>query len=130
MFLPFFPGRAPLFILFLSMFHVFSKRTRDFEHCLAIVCAISLLNQLQSISDARKTVCDSMSLYKLTSVLFHKVCDLKASQMNVQCNLIQEHMLDEFELSDNAGEANKKICYAKGECDVDHSTVTRWLQEP
>ena len=59
--------------------------------------------------------------------------DLKATQMNMQCRLIQELMLYEFELGYNTVEANKNLC--KGEGTVDHNTVqvqeiSLRLQEP
>ena len=52
---------------------------------------------------------------------------VKASQMNVQCNLNWELMLSEFELSCDVLEATQNICYAKGE--VDHSTVPIWFKK-
>ena len=46
------------------------------------------------------------------------------------CNsLIEELMLYESELGNNAAEATKTICCAKGEGAVDDSTVTRWLKK-
>ena len=48
--------------------------------------------------------------------LFHSVCDLKDTQMNVQYNLIWELILYGF-------------CCEKHEGTVDHSTVTRWLKK-
>ena len=41
--------------------------------------------------------------------------DLKAARMNVQCSLIRELRLNEFEQGHNASEAAKKICYTNGE---------------
>ena len=57
------------------------------------------------------------------------MCDLKDTQMNVQCNLIQELTLYEFELDHNAVKATKNICCARGEDIVDHSRVTRWFKK-
>ena len=55
--------------------------------------------------------------------------DLKAAQMNMQCRLIQELMLNEFKLVHNAAEATKNICCVKGEGTVDYNTVTRWFKK-
>ena len=44
--------------------------------------------------------------------------------MNIQCSLIQEHMLYQFELGDNATETTENIC-VKGEGSVDYIIVTR-----
>ena len=60
--------------------------------------------------------------------LLQSVCDLKAAQMNVQCSLIQELMLDKFELGYNATEVTKKIYYAKDEGAVDRSCNSGALQ--
>ena len=49
--------------------------------------------------------------------------------MNVQCSLIQELMVYEFELGHNSAEATKNISCAKSEGIVDHSTETRWLNK-
>ena len=43
------------------------------------------------------------------------VCDLKAAQMNMQRNLIEEFY--EFELGHNTAEATKKVCSEKGKRD-------------
>ena len=56
------------------------------------------------------------------------LCNLKASQMNVQRGLIQENMLYKFDEGHNAVKATKKRnCKAKDEGTVDHNTVTRLL---
>ena len=60
--------------------------------------------------------------------LFHYMCNLKATQMNVQCGLIWELMLYKFKLGYRAAEVTKKIC-AKCEGAVDHSAVTRQLKK-
>ena len=49
--------------------------------------------------------------------------------MNVRRSLIRQLMLYEFELSHNAAEATKNICFAKGEDAVDHDTVTSWFEK-
>ena len=46
-------------------------------------------------------------------------CDLKATQVTVQCHLIWEFILIKFELGRNARETAKNICCAKGEDAVD-----------
>ena len=51
--------------------------------------------------------------------------ELKAAQINVQLRLIQELMLYKFQLSHNATESTKYICYVKGENATDQCTVTR-----
>ena len=38
-------------------------------------------------------------------------------------------MLYKFILGHNTGEATKKICHAKGEGAVDHTTLTRWFKK-
>ena len=58
----------------------------------------------------------------------HSMCDLKATQMNVQCNLIRELMLYEFDLTHNTAKATKNIC-AKSEGTVYHSAVIRWFKK-
>ena len=57
--------------------------------------------------------------------LLHSTCDLKAAQMNMQCDLIWESMLFKFKLGHDAMEASKSICYVQSEDTVDHSTVIR-----
>ena len=59
--------------------------------------------------------------------LLHFVCDLKATQINVQYCLIWEFMFYELELAHNAAETIKNICWVKGEGAFDHSTTTKWL---
>ena len=49
--------------------------------------------------------------------------------MNVQCSLIREFMLYNFELGHNTGEAIKNICCERGKGAVDHRTVTKWLKK-
>ena len=56
--------------------------------------------------------------------LLHSVCDWKAGQMNVQFNLIQEHMLYKFRLG-HITKATKNIYIVKGEGTIDYSTITR-----
>ena len=51
--------------------------------------------------------------------LLHSVYDLKTVQMNIQCNLIWELMLYEFELGHNAFETIKNICCAKDEGSIE-----------
>ena len=52
-----------------------------------------------------------MAVGVLTCCAFlHSVCDLKATQMNVQHSLIQELRLFESELGHNAAEVTKNIC--------------------
>ena len=53
------------------------------------------------------------------------LCDLKATQMNMQYSLIWDLMIYKFELGHKAMEATKNVCCAKDEGAVDHSTVTR-----
>ena len=92
-----------------------------------LVCSayITWLKQLKSW--AVPTVVVSVvvvSVHHFTSCVI-----LEATQMNVQCSLIQKLVLYKFELGHNAAEATKKICHVKGESTVDHSTVTRWLKK-
>ena len=61
--------------------------------------------------------------------LLHSVYNLKVTLMNVQCSLIWEFKVYEFELSYNTAQASKNICCAKGEGTVDHSTVSRWSKK-
>ena len=65
----------------------------------------------------------------LTCALFHSVCILKATQINVQHSLIQELMLYKFELDHNGAEVTKNIHCVKGKGAVDHSTLTRCLNK-
>ena len=51
------------------------------------------------------------------------MCDLKATQMNMQCRLNQELMFIEFEQGHNTEEGTKNICDAKNEGLIDH----RWF---
>ena len=56
------------------------------------------------------------------------MCDLKATQMNMECSLIQELMYYKFKQGYNPTEASKNIC-VKGEGTVNHITVTRGLKK-
>ena len=47
--------------------------------------------------------------------LLNSVCDLIVAQKNVLHSLIWDHILYEYEQGDNATEATKKVCCAKGE---------------
>ena len=57
------------------------------------------------------------------------MCNLKTTQMNVQCSLIRELMIYEIELGHNVTKATKNICCMKDEGAVDHSTVNRWFKK-
>ena len=62
--------------------------------------------------------------------LLHFVCGLKIKQMNMQCSLIRELMVYEFEVGHKSTEATKNICWAKVESAIlDHSTVTKWFKK-
>ena len=52
-------------------------------------------------------------------------CYLKATQVNVQHRIIQEHLLYKFELGYHATEVTKNIYCVKGEGAVHYSTITR-----
>ena len=60
--------------------------------------------------------------------LLHSMQDLKATQINIQCCLIQELILYKFVLGHNTTEAIKNICCAKSEVTVTLSSVTRWFK--
>ena len=62
-------------------------------------------------------------------VLLLSVGNWKATQMNVQHNLIQKFKLYEFELSHNVVESTKNICCIKIESTVNHITITRWFKK-
>ena len=53
--------------------------------------------------------------------------DLKATEMKMQCSLIQELMLYDFKLDHNFVEATKNISCTKDEGEVDHGAVVKWL---
>ena len=57
----------------------------------------------------------------LTCTLFHSMCDLKATHMNMH-NLTRELRPYEFKFGHNAA---KNICSVKDEGTLDHSTVTK-----
>ena len=59
----------------------------------------------------------------------HSVRNLKATQMNEQCNLIQELMVYKFKLGLNTVKATKNSCCVKGQGAVDHGTVTKWFKK-
>ena len=59
-------------------------------------------------------------------ILFHSVCDLKATQINVQHS--QKFMFYKFGLDHIIMEATKNIS-VEGEDVVDHSTLTRGLKK-
>ena len=59
----------------------------------------------------------------------HYVCDLIASQMNMQRIFTRAVRLYRFKLGQNATEAAKKICCAKDKGIVNRSTVARWLKK-
>ena len=60
--------------------------------------------------------------------LLFSVCDLKATQMNMQYSLIWELVFYEFELGHNATEAAQNISM-RSEGEVDHHTVTGWFKK-
>ena len=47
-------------------------------------------------------------------VLLHSMCNLKATQMNMQCSVMWELMYYELEVAHDAMEATKNICFVKG----------------
>ena len=53
--------------------------------------------------------------------------NVKAVQMNVQCILIWEFMLYNFEMGNNPEEVTKKQLLCKGK--VEHNTVSRWFKK-
>ena len=59
----------------------------------------------------------------------HSVCDLKATQIIVQCSLIQELRLYEFKLSHNTEQLTKNICYEKSKGALDSSSVILWFKK-
>ena len=61
--------------------------------------------------------------------LFHSMWDLKSTQINVRCRLIQELMFYEFKLANNTINTTQNFCYAKDGSRVDHSTVTKWFKK-
>ena len=61
--------------------------------------------------------------------LLHFDCDLKTTQMNVQCRIIWELMFYKFTLGHNTTEATKNICYVKIEGAINHSTVSRCFKK-
>ena len=91
-----------------------SKFLQYFSHVQVCNPYIMWLKQFKSLK--LPTGVDSIVMVSgLTrSALLHSVVsDLKAAQMNVQHSLIREHLFYEFELSHNAEEATKNICFAK-----------------
>ena len=64
----------------------------------------------------------------LTHALLLSIFDLKAGQMNMQCSLIQELMLYEFQLGYNVTKAAKITCM-KEEGAVDLGTVSRCFKK-
>ena len=63
------------------------------------------------------TIVDSIVIAGVLTrcALLHSVCDMKATQINVQCSLIWYFMLHGFKLGHNAAETIKNIYCAKGE---------------
>ena len=61
--------------------------------------------------------------------LLHSVYDLKATQMNVQHNLICKLMHYDFELGHNALKATKNFCCMRSDGIINHSTFTRWVKK-
>ena len=59
----------------------------------------------------------------------HSLRNLKATQINVQCRLIQELILYKFEVGQKVTEATKNICFMKVEGVVDQSSATRGLKK-
>ena len=57
------------------------------------------------------------------------ISDLKAEQMNVQHNLIQEHMLCKFQQCHKIAKVTKNIYCMKSEGVVNHSMVTRLFKK-
>ena len=69
------------------------------------------------------TVIDSILVGDVVTrfALLYAVCDFKATQMNVQCNLTWKFISYKFELGHNTAEA--------AESTVDHNSVTRWFKK-
>ena len=62
------------------------------------------------------------------SNLLHSMCELKIAQINLQCCLIQELMLNKFDQGNNIMEATKKhLLCKKWRCS--NSTITGWLKK-
>ena len=55
--------------------------------------------------------------------LVYSMCDLKAVQMNMQCNLIRESMLEEFELRQKN---QKHLCVVFWPFDPAKNAIPRW----
>ena len=76
-----------------------------------------------------------MVVSALTCVLLDSLCDLKAVPMNMQCSLIRELMLYEFELNHYTVEATKKHLFDRWRCScLLYSNqivkkISLWLQE-
>lgn len=52
--------------------------------------------------------------------LLHSACDLRTTQINVQCSPIWEFMLYKFKMSHDTAETTKDICSVKGENAINH----------
>ena len=63
----------------------------------------------------------SMVIGTLTCALLHCMCNLKATQMNVQCRLIWALILVKFKMDHNVAEATRNISCGKGEDTFDYS---------
>ena len=61
--------------------------------------------------------------------LLRYVCGFKTTQIIVQCCLIREFMIYEFERSHKADKTSKNICCTKGEHAFDHSTIIKHLKK-
>ena len=75
-------------------------------------------------------VCDIMVVgMQIHCRLLHSMHDLKAAQMNMQCDLFCEFVLYKSKMIHNAMEVIRNICCTKDDDAVNHSTITRWFKK-
>ena len=112
---------------FLSLWYDLTWDWTPVSWTMANRLVIPALSELKKV--ARKTpavVTSIMAVGGLTRcALLPSVCNLKAAQMNIQCNLIWELMLYKFELEHNIMKVTKNICCEKDQGVVDPSIVSR-----
>ena len=121
----FFGIRYPLFYMcidltYFTMQEYLSQGYLHYVKCEQFAACISC--------DWSSSSCRRYPLWLVVSKYLVHWCDLKAPQINVQCSLLLEIMLNEFKLDHNAMEATKNICFAKDDGATDYCMVTRWFK--
>ena len=113
-------NHCKLIALSLSHTHTHTNVWTSHKFCNILVCANLQFNNISEAIWAIETTW-YMVIGVLKYALLHFICDLKATQMNIQYSLILELMFYNFKLGHNVTEVTKNISCVKGESAVDQS---------